>query len=133
MFQITSKTRPTGGPRASFKLLQKETTGGSGDSFKLLQKQEKGSQSSFKLLKKLGVLENISNHFKNQTQGALRSFQIASRTSKESLRFFQITSKTRKGIPEILSSCFKDKLQEFLENFSSYFKNKTHRGSSRLF
>ena len=83
-FQITSKTRPTRGPRDSFNLFQKLDPQSDPDSFKLLQKQNTRDRNSFRLLHKLDPLR----------------FR----------RFSQSTSRTRPiGVPEILLNNFKKK------------------------
>ena len=84
-------------PQDCFMPLQKPIAKSLGDSFKLLLNPGTiGPRDSFKQIQKQTkmILQIISNHFKNQTQGFPR--------------FFQTNSKTRHKNPEILSNYFKN-------------------------
>ena len=105
ILRITAKTRSTGGLRNSFKLCTSKTRQVIPEIFQATSKiKQSESQRFFKLLQK------------QNPQRAPRFFQTISKTKHKGLpRFFQNYFKTRQGIPEILSSYFKNKTKRIPE------------------
>ena len=95
-FQITSKTRPTRGPRDSVKLLQKQDP-----------EEVPEILSNYFENKTLGVSKIPSNYFKNETP----------RDPRDSFKLLQKHDPQK--IPEILLNYFKSKTQRVYRFFQS--------------